>query len=136
MSAGVITAIAVTVTAVIAVVQSAIGIWSWHKARTRMELSTRLEDPRECGGGRLVITNTGAVDLFCIDIKPLPSDAPNLNLARDEYLPIARLKPGEDVGVPATLTSGGGSKMQFEVTVTGARKRGGTQRSWSDTVHI
>jgi hypothetical protein len=66
---------------------------------------------------RFVIRNSGQVDVSDVDVE-VPADATSLHLVKDGYLPIASLRPGEQVPVPAMKVMGGGPPV-FDVVIRG-----------------
>lgn len=67
---------------------------------------------------RLVLANTGSVELFEIDVK-IPPEGSGLNLITSD-LPLTILRPGDRIPLPAIIGGfGGDGKSIFDVVVRG-----------------
>jgi len=81
--------------------------------------ATRLSaDLQETGRSshRLVITNTGTVDVHDVDVT-VPPEVQMFRLITDA-LPVAVLRPGERVRLPALMSMGGGPSV-FDIELSG-----------------
>ena len=88
--------------------------------------ATRLSaDLQESGrhGYRLVITNTGTVDVHDVDVT-VPPDVRMFRLLTDE-LPVAMLRPGERMRLLASVSMGGGPSV-FDIELSGRTPDGET----------
>jgi hypothetical protein len=88
------------------------------KAVTR--LTARLERSGR-GGGKLIVTNSGTVDVHSVNVES-PPEAESFGIHREE-LPIDVLRPGESVRLPALLVMGGGPSI-FDLTLSGETEQG------------
>jgi uncharacterized membrane protein len=84
----------------------------------RMGRIATLTEPWETGRGgyRLVISNTGTVDLHDVDVT-VPPEVQMFRLHADS-LPVAVLRPGERVRQLASVSMGSGPSV-FDIELTG-----------------
>lgn len=88
--------------------------------KEQAKLSARLESHGR-HSHRLVIANTGTVEMSEVDVE-VPPEATSFHLITND-LPIDILRPGERVAVLATMVMGGGASI-FDVTIHGATPEG------------
>ena len=88
-----------------------------HEKSARVH--ARFEHSGSRGGGRLVLRNSGTVDVQSVDVE-IPADAALMLHGREE-LPIDILRPGEAVQIvgSASLSMGDTRRTNFDVVVTG-----------------
>ena len=65
---------------------------------------------------RLVVTNTGTVDVHQVDVE-VPEEATSFRLVAYD-LPVDILRPGESIKIPASVTMGGGKSI-FDIKMHG-----------------
>lgn len=91
-----------------------------RKLRPRRLPAARLSAALHSTGGpgsyRLVVTNTGNLELTNVDVD-VPEEARSFHLHADE-LPVSVLRPGESVKLHSSVTMGGG-KSVFDLTLSG-----------------
>lgn len=85
-----------------------------------VRLVARFEN-RGGGKSRLILTNSGTVPVYDLDIS-IPGDVGGFRLVKVD-LPIKCLRPGESIGLLAMSTMGGGPSV-FDVSVTGHTEDG------------
>lgn len=85
-------------------------------------LSAALHETGGRGSYRLVLSNTGNLELRNVDVA-IPPDATSLHVHTGDVLPVDILRPGESVKLHSSVVMGGG-KQVFDLVLSGEDPEG------------